>query len=182
MWAEGVMGYPASVVLEELVSAFRHDLLDPRLTLSMELYCSALLESSERARFITVVSALEPLAEQASLGDGVDVFVDSALNSLSATPDIEPNLRASLRGRVEQLRRESVRQALLRLTSTWFPGRTDIRRQIDEAYGLRSELLHDGTLSDPDCGLSAKVNTIANILRSIYAKASGRPFRTPVQV
>lgn len=181
-YAEATSGWPASIVLEELVSAFQVKLLDPTLTLSMELYCSALLEANERARFVTVVSALEPLAKQELLGEGVTAFVESTLINLNTASDIEPNLRASFRGRIQQLKSESVRQALFRLANSWFPGRTDLRKQIDHAYGLRSELLHNGTLSDPDSDLSVETNKIANILRSIYAQASGHPFRASAEV
>ena len=179
---EGVSGWSAPVVLEELIAAYRLDLMNPTLMLSLELYCSALLETNERARFVTVVSALEPLAKQEVLGTGVAAFVESTVTNLNATSDIEPSLRASLRGRLEQLRRESVRQALLRLSNSWFPERTDLRKQIDRAYGLRSELLHNGTLTDPDVDLNEETNRVANILRAIYAQASGLSFRVPTGV
>jgi len=182
VWGEGVTGWSASVVLDELTTAYRADLLDTTLTLSMELYCAALLEMNDRARFVTTVSALEPLAKQEPLGTAVSAFVDTALANLNATGDIEPHLCASLRGRLEQLRCESVRQALFRLSDLWFPGRADVRKQLDYAYGLRSELLHDGTVADPDSDLSAETNKIANILRSIYERASNRSFRVPTVV
>lgn len=172
----GVIGTPGTLVLEELVASFEVSLLDPTLTLSMELYCSALLETNERARFVTVVSALEPLAKQEALGEGVAAFVDSTVAKLNAALDIESNLRASLRGRVDQLRSESVRQALFRMADSWFPGRAEQRKQIDHAYGVRSELLHNGFLSDFDSDLSEETNKIATILRSIYAQASHRSF------
>lgn len=181
-WAEGVTGWPAQVVLDELVAASRSDLLDRALILSMELYCVALLEMNERARFVTVVSALEPLAKQQGLGGGVSVFVDTTLANLEGAVDIDKNLRTSLRGRVEQLRRESVRQALFRLSGSWFPSRTDVRQQIDRAYALRSELLHDGKLADPDVDLASETNKIINVLRSIYERASGRAFRATAGV
>lgn len=181
-WGEGTAGFPASIFLEELVSTYQVALLDPTLTLSMELYCAALLEMNERARFVTVVSALEPLAKQESLGGGITAFVESMISHLDATADIEHRLRASLRGRVNQLRSESVRQALFRLADSWFPGRVELRELIDKAYGLRSELLHNGTLSDPDCDLNAETDRIASILRAIYEQASSRTFRVATGV
>jgi len=39
---------------------------DPKLLISMELFASARLESTERARFIGLVSSLEPLTAQES--------------------------------------------------------------------------------------------------------------------
>lgn len=182
VWGELTAGFSASIFLEELISAYQVTLLDPTLTLSMELYCAALLEMNERARFVTVVSALEPLAKQENLGGGVAAFVESMISHLDATADIEPRLRASLRGRVKQLRSESVRQALFRLADSWFPGRVELREHIDQAYGLRSELLHNGTLSDPDCDLNAETNRIASILRAIYEQASSCKFRVATGV
>jgi hypothetical protein len=182
VWGEGVAGWPASIVLEELVAAYSSNVLDRTLILSMELYCAALLEMNERARFVTVVSALEPLAQQESLGGCVSAFVDTTLTNLEAAVNIDPNLRVSLRCRVAQLRRESVRQALFRLSVSWFPSRADVRQQIDRAYALRSELLHNGTLADPDTDLASETNKIVNVLRSIYERVSGRSFRAPTGV
>lgn len=179
MWAEGVASYSAQVVLNELASAYQLPPLDPKITLSMELFCAAMLEMNERARFVTVVSALEPLAKQELLSEGVATFVASTMVNLDLAADIEPSLRASLRGRVALLRTESVRQALFRLSDSWFPGRNDLRKQIDGAYGLRSELLHNGTLSDQDADLGVETAKIVAILRSIYARASGHSFHVP---
>ena len=180
IWGEGGAAWPASVVLRELVSANRVNPLDPPFVVSMELYCSALLEANARARFLGIVSALEPLAEQQPLGNAVDNFVDSMIRCLDADTDIEPALRSSLRGRLQQLRRESVRQALLRLAKTWFPEQHDIQRQIDRAYALRSDLLHNGVLSDPDSDLGTETSKIMSILRAIYSIASNHVFHVPV--
>ena len=176
-WGEGTVGWPASTALKELTDTFRRDLLDRRLILSMELYCAALLESNERTRFVTAVSALEPLAQQQSLGPAVSSYVDKALADLNSAADIEQKVRASLCGRINQLRQESVRQALFRLANSWFPGRTEIRERIDRAYRLRSELLHGGSFADPDTDLTAEMNKIATVLRTLYGRASGCPLR-----
>jgi hypothetical protein len=145
----------------------------------MELYCAARLEASERARFITVVSALEPLAKQESLGPAVSSFVDSSLAILEEATGIENALVASLRGRLAELRKESVGQALRRLCLSWFPQRDDILKRIRHAYSIRSELVHEGKLLDPDVDLAIETTEISKILRSIYEQASGRSFRIP---
>ena len=180
--AEGVTGWGQSIVLDQFMSAYTDPPLARSLLLSMELYCAAFLELNERARFVTVVSALEPLATQEDLGLPVSSFVDGALAALEQTKGIEEGVRSSLRGRLSQLRQESVRQALLRLSDSWFPQRTDVRQRIDRAYGLRSELLHEGTLLDPDVDLATEITQISHVLRAIYEQASGRKFRVPPQV
>jgi Apea-like HEPN len=176
-WGEGVVGWSAATVLTELAGTFRCNLLDRRLILSMELYCAALLESNERTRFVIAVSALEPLAQQQSLGLAVSAYVDNALAILNSATDIDQRVRASLCGRINQLRQESVRQAIFRLADTWFPSCTEIRERIDRAYRLRSELLHEGSFADPDIDLTAEMNKIATVLRTLYERASGRPLR-----
>lgn len=176
-WGEGTVGWPASIVLTELADTYSCDLLDRRLILSMELYCAALLASNERTRFVTAVSALEPLAQQQSLGSAVSSYVDKALAVLNSATGIDQKVRASLCGRINQLRQESVRQALFRLAVSLLPGHTQIQEQIDRAYSLRSELLHEGTIADPDIDLTAEMNKIASVLRTVYELASGRPLR-----
>lgn len=179
MGGEAVAGWSQSVVLAELVGAYTHPVKDRTLILSMELYCAAFLEPNERARFVTIVSALEPLAKQESLGAGVSDFVDGAVAALAKAEGIQVGIHDSLRGRLNQLRLESVRQALLRLSNAWFPKRLDVRQRIERAYALRSELLHEGTLLDPDIDVSTETAYISNILRAIYEQAFGRAFRVP---
>lgn len=181
VWVEGVAGRRASTVLDELLSAYPLPLMDNKLILSMELYCAALLEMNEHARFVSAVSALEPLVEQESLGGHVGSFVKAMLINLENVGDIDPSLRDSLRGRILQLRCESIRQALFRLSGTWFPGRAELRSQIDDAYRLRSELLHRGALSDPDTDLTVATGNVMTILRMIFKKASGHSFYVPTQ-
>ncbi len=176
-WGEGTVGWPASTVLTELTDTFRCNLLDRRLILSMELYCAALLEFNERTRFVTAVSALEPLAQQENLGPTVSAYVDEALAVLGRASDIEERVRTSLCGRINQLRQESVRQAIFRLADSWFPGCVEIRKRIDRAYSLRSELLHEGAFADPDVDLTSEMNRISTVLRTLYERASGRPLR-----
>ncbi len=182
MQGELTIGWSQPIVLAELVGAYSEPVLDRTLILSMELYCAAFLEPNERTRFITIVSALEPLAKQASLGAEVSVFVENAIVALENAVEIQSAIRASLKGRLNQLRNESVRQALIRLSNTWFPQRKEVRQQIDKAYALRSELLHEGTLLDPDIDISAETTKISKVLRAIFEQASGRSFYVSTEV
>jgi Apea-like HEPN len=176
-FAVGVAGWSDVVAVSEITDAFRCKILQRKVLLSMELYCSALVELNERTQFVTVVSALEPLAEQLDLDQPVASYVDQCLSALDDAGGIGDSLRSSLRGRVLQLRQESVRQALHRLANAWFPGRPDIRDQIDRAYALRSELVHKGALSDRDIDLATEAAKVRNLLRSLYEMVSERPLR-----
>ena len=153
MSAEGYSAWPPEVVVSELTDAFTHSLRNRRLLLSMELFAAASLESNDRARFVMAVSALEPLATNDDLGPEVRAFVDRTCVDLDTDTSIPDRVRQSLRGRVVQLSRESIRQSLFRLCETWFPGARQARESIEFAYSLRSQILHEGRLSDLDIEL-----------------------------
>ena len=176
---EGFSNWPQDVVVQELSNSFTHRVRNRRLLLSMELFAGASLESNDRAKFVMAVSALEPLAEQHSLGAEVSEFVDRAAALLDADSAVPAELRQSLRGRVLQLRKESVRQALHRLCATWFPGNKAAREEIDFLYSLRSEILHEGRVSDLDVLLSEQTGRVSGYLRQIYAREFNVSLRMP---
>lgn len=172
--------YPQCVVLDELTQALRVPLKDRRLLLSMELFVAAALESNDRARFVMAVSALEPLAAQQSLGNAVGSIVDDLAETLLAATSISEDTKQSLKGRLLQLKRESVRQALRRLCADWLPNDNDAWRGLDRAYALRSEMLHEGRPNDLDILLAEETRSVSNLLRRIYQQALDHPLRAPV--
>lgn len=168
VWGEASTAWAQDIVLTELTKSLKKPVKDRRLLLSMELFAAASLESNDRARFVMAVSALEPLAEQKQLGANVSVAVDKLCDHLDADASIQSELRDSLRGRLLQLKRESIRQALKRLSGRWFPAEPLAWEHIDRAYGLRSELLHEGRPADLDILLTEETRRISNYLRRIY--------------
>lgn len=179
-FATGYTSWPQDVMLSELWRAIETPLQERRLLLSLELFVSAAMESNERARFVMAVSALEPLAIQEALGPEVSQAVDSLAIELSKSTSISTDIKDSLRGRLLQLKRESVRQALKRHCSRWFPDNQDAWKSLDYAYGLRSELLHEGRPSDRDILLTEQARIVTNYLRAIYEMEFGLSFRAPV--
>jgi hypothetical protein len=180
MRAQLVTSWPEDVILQELMNDFQEPLRDRKIVLSMELLASSTLEANDRARFVMAVSALEPLADSQGLGPEIGVFVDNMLTSLRADRTIPIELRASLEGRIQSLKWESIRQALARLSMKWFPGSPEARAYIDYVYGLRSEILHQGTVSDLDILLGYETTRVRQRLRQIYEMEFRRTFRSPV--
>lgn len=169
------VGYSATIVLGELQDAY--GLLaepDEKLLLSMEIFCSARLESSQRAIFLTLVSALEPLAREASLGERVGTLVSECVAKLRMSEDIPTDLRASLEGRLLQLRQESIRQALKRLARETLPNQPDAAQVIDEAYTLRSQIIHSGVPTDLDIDLDRESRLVSRVIRDMYASMLDR--------
>lgn len=174
--AYGEVSFAPMIVLAELHDAYT--LLaepDEKPLLSMEIFCSARLESSQRATFLALVSALEPLAKEASLGPAVAAFVDQCVQQLRANADIQPELKSSLDGRLLQLRQESIRQALRRLARTALPNQPEAPQLIDDAYALRSQLVHNGVPADLDTDLERESQAVSRTIRALYSSLLMRP-------
>lgn len=156
-------------VLNTIAESFdRFKQPNPTLILSMEIFCAAGLESSQRARFLLYVSALEPLAPVTSLGSDVTAFVEECTALLNGNAKIDSTTKNSLRGRLTQLRDESIRQALRRFLRDIFPDDAEVLSAVDRAYRLRSELIHEGRPVDLDVDLSAESDAICSVLRRVY--------------
>lgn len=179
VWAEGSLSWNPQVVLEQFFTGFGAPIADSRTLLSMEIFASSSLETSDRATFLTAISALEPLGEEQALGQGVDAFVERCLLSLRTAASIDQQHRASLEGRLNELRRESVRQALRRFITTRLPDHPNAPEVVDSAYRLRSELIHHGRVSDYDTDLAAETRKISNLLRVIYSRSLGLSLHVP---
>jgi hypothetical protein len=147
---------------------------DQKLLLSMEIFCAARLESSQRATFLALVSALEPLAEEAPLGSATTAFVDRCGQQLRSDADIPPGLKSSLEGRLFQLRQESVRQAVQRTARDALPNQPEVWQVIDDAYALRSQLIHRGAPAELDTDLERESEIVSRIIRALYASLLNR--------
>lgn len=178
-WGEGFASWPQDIVLNELSKAIKVPLKDRRLLLSMELFVAAALESNDRARFVMAVSALEPLAAQQNLGPEVAKVIDDLSQALGQVTILDSGIKESLRGRLLQLKRESIRQALKRLCRVWLPDDRAAWQKLDHAYALRSEMLHEGRPNDLDILLADETREISSLLRRIYQQAFDYVLHSP---
>lgn len=141
----------------------------PKLLTSLELFAAARLELTERTRFLGLVSAFEPIAEQTIYGEPIEALTKELLQVVSQRDDIPPEILPSIEGQIRNLKRESVRRAIRRLIDTHLNAGDEIDI-VDVAYNARSSLIHDGR-SDED--LSELSNRIEEILRRLYSAITG---------
>ena len=142
--------------------------VDEKLLVSMELFASARLETTERARFVGLVSSLEPLAQSEAYENAeLKELVDSFVAQLKKTTSISENIKSSLNGRINGLKKESISQAIRRLVKEHFPENPDAVSTVEEAYDIRSKILHQGAF---DAYLAQKSNEIEDIIRQIYSR------------
>jgi len=139
----------------------------------MEIFCASNLEASDRAIFLSTVSALEPLSSVEGLGPEVNAFIDECLAQLDKKNEIQPEQRQSVQGRLNELRKESVRQALKRVIKAKLPDDASAPAVIEYAYDLRSQLIHRGIPKDLDIDFSVETRKVSSILRQLYAKELG---------
>ena len=138
---------------------------DQRLLLAMELFASAKMETTERSRFVGIISALEPLAQQRKYESKELERLISVYQSELESSSIDPDLKDSLRSKIENLRIESISKAIRRLVKEKMPKYSDALTTIEEAYRIRSRILHDGST---DADLEMKGKEAEAVVRRIF--------------
>lgn len=136
--------------------------------LASEIYCSSWFDISYISRFITLVTAIEALIEQEEHPGDVQAFANETIKHLDASA-IDASIKASLRGSLYRMRRESISQAGRRFASTLLLGQSfegqSPDRLFTKLYGLRSELVHDGAP-----GKDEEIRLAANVAEEFTAK------------
>jgi hypothetical protein len=101
--------------------------------------------------------------------------IDQCVLQLRSNSDIPPELKPSLEGRLRQLRQESIGQALRRLVRDALPNQPEASQVIDDAYALRSQLIHSGVPADLDVDLERESQVVSRTVRALYASLLNRP-------
>lgn len=145
--AQGFLTVTKHIKTSEFVSGIeegfsRHEEVPYSLLLSMELCASSQFETNERSKLIMLVSAFEALANQKDLAEIVEPLIKDLRRKVEEFGIEDISLRNSLIGQIEKLKRESVRRALNRLLRQ-IGLEEDDRSFVDEAYQVRSEIVHE---------------------------------------
>ncbi len=143
---------------------------DPKLLLSMEVFAASKLETSERAKFLSVVSSLELLASRKKHGKEVKEFINQILKKLKEDDQIDIEIKKSISSSIGCLKNESISQSLKRFATEVVPEIQNTSSIINEAYKLRSQIIHSGRPKDSDIDISDNMAKLEIIIRSIYTK------------
>jgi len=131
---------------QTLATHVRNDPLDDKHILALELYNTAHFESSSRARFITLVSAVETLSSREIRPPDPLALVDGWREQLAAQL-LSPEHKSPLQSALNELRSESIGSACRRLVGTLVG--VDEANFFRDCYNARSDLLHEGTTTFP---------------------------------
>jgi hypothetical protein len=172
---------------EEFVSiagtAFdRQNDLPPNILTSMQFFASARLESTDRARFVNLVTALEAFCKPAELEPELRSLTEELIKHVNASTvfsdEKTARFKVSFLNRVRHLKTESIRQAIIRTVREHVTD-PDVIEFVDKAYDVRSKLLHAG---DRPQGLSPLMNELEDLLRRLYSSVLDLPLARPIPV
>jgi hypothetical protein len=150
---------------------------NPNLLISMELFTSARLESTERAKFIGLVSSLEPLAAVTGYNnEDIDKLVSSFIQDLRKISSIPEKTNKSIETRANALKGESIAQAITRFVGKYFEDGSEAIEIVKEAYNIRSKILHEGSF---DADLDEKSDKLEDVIRHIYSRLLELPLLFP---
>jgi hypothetical protein len=172
---------PRSSVLAGLAEGLAfprsHQLIeDSKLRVAFELYGAYFTESSNNARFLTLVMALEALATGASRPPLVLALVDqwrTQVEGLLSNENLSPDELASLESLRKELlfrKEDSIRRQIYNLVFSTLQQAGDAEaEQLAKAakalYDRRSQLVHEGKL--PESTLSAAVTEAKGLVQRV---------------
>jgi hypothetical protein len=140
--ARAIIGRP----LDRFLSALRESLaaaqrLTDRELLALEVYSASKFEHSLRARFLTLITVVEILADRRSRSDRALELVASFDEAVKGS-DLDVNERDQLLGGLRDLRNESIGGACRRLVADRLG--SDAAKEFKSWYAARSDLVHAG--------------------------------------
>lgn len=149
--------------------------VDLKLLIAMELFASSRLETTVRSKFVGMVSSLEPLADQQKYqSPELDKLILSFKQEL-VNSTIPSEITNVIKSRIDSMRMESVSGAIRRLVRQLLPEEPESSEIIDEAYNIRSRILHDGAT---DSDLKLKGREVEIVIRRIFDEIIKREYLT----
>jgi len=146
----------ASMISEAMIYPYPERVFDePKLRLAYEIYSSAFFESSDNARFLTLVMVLEALCPDSDAPNYIVEMVEKLMiqlkelgsKSLKGSHDHDLEI---LVGRLGSLKKRSITQGIRSLVVEKLKFDQEVidpaavGREVVETYDLRSELVHTG--------------------------------------
>jgi len=160
--ATGVLGKPVAPVLETLGEQLAKDTEQPpALILALELFNWSPFEKSARARFVTIVTSLEVVADRETRSSDSLAHLDQLLALTQSNKALGPDAD-NLCSALNQLRAESIGSACKRLVARY--GQSGDQELWDGCVALRHKVVHGGLSSD---AVAAHVNDLEAVVRRV---------------
>jgi hypothetical protein len=163
------------------IEAFQRDfmtaaVIGQRLVVAAELYFGSWFDVVPRARFVTLMTAIEAMLDPAPRGKAVQTLVSELIRATRQS-SIPQQTKDSICGALQWLKSESIGQAGRRLASTLLPDDTfaglSAGSFFRHAYDIRSKIVHNG-YANP-----ALLFQLVNTMEEFVAKLLRASVNTP---
>jgi hypothetical protein len=148
-----------------------------RETLAFELYGLSHFEAAERARFVTLISAIESISDNKGRSpaavEHVEKLIELTRNSGLPKPEIDSmvdNLKWQRQESISKTGRDLVDRFL---RDKEYGGKT-AKPFFHHCYGVRSDLVHYGKPLDANINLRALVNELDRLVADLLLASAGR--------
>lgn len=150
MRARAIVSQSSDSLREAVARASASPDLTSELSIACDLVSLMARESSDRGRLLTLVAAMEVLAEQPERTGSVLALVDGFINEAKKAHDEslvqhEKEELNSLLSSLSYLRNISISASVRELAARVRPGDPNVGALVTRSYKCRSELVHDGT-------------------------------------
>lgn len=141
--ASVIMGFPSKKFIEEFKNVYKtNQNLNDKQTLSLELYNMSYFETSQRARFITLISAIECLCDRERRSDNAFKHIES-LAEMTRKSNLATNEKKSFLNNISNLKTESISESCKKLVKTCLG--VEYEAEFNKYYKIRSQMSHKGT-------------------------------------
>ncbi len=169
--AEAVVAKAFSRFEDSLCRAHEAYPLCPRLELALELYARSHFETTSRTRFISLINAIEALANPRERSEKACRVVENLLELVKSAHELDEEDRQAMLGSLGRMRNESIGQACRRLAEecggkTTY-GKMGAAQFFSWCYAVRSKLLHQGDLPESDEALRKSVNELDRMVADL---------------
>lgn len=163
----------------ELIDTFKREYMNSRnftgkQLLASEIFASSFFDVSARSRFITLVTAVEAMLEPIKHSDDIEALVEEFKAQVSQSV-VDETTRDSIIGSLERLKDQSIRQAGRTLANRLLPNELfdgqESARFFTRSYGLRSQILHKGTISDEEDDILHLANVMETFVNRLLLAA-----------
>jgi hypothetical protein len=159
--------FPQSFQEKVAESYVQNKVLTKKQTLAAQLYNQSHFLSSDAARFVTLISAVEALSEQRNRSPVARALIAQMIQMTAAASGLEEDERKSLKDALGNLKRASIRSTCRALVKMY--GEPSDVKHFRHAYEIRSTLVHEGE-PPPGIDLAAELRTLDPLVRRLIVR------------
>lgn len=167
------IGRPSEKFAEDFKKAYEVSLnFSDKLSLSFELYGASHFEKSLRAKFLSLITAIESLCEQENNSEAAVRHIEDLINQTIS--NFHGPEKESIINRLGQLKKESISRACKKTVADNLESE-DVA-QFEYLYNVRSRMLHDGR-TPKGVDLGTEVPKLDKIVSKLLIKVAEKKNR-----